>query len=339
MRRANGTGSVFKLSGKRHKPWCAKVVVGWKDSGQPIYKYIGYYKTKTEGINALAAYSVAPDTVLRISLEDAWVKWSASYTGRSTTLAAYASAYKRMKPWHHITLDRLTLDMMQSMCDLAPVTYARAINIKKTLSAILDWGQAHDYCPSSRKDLLKYLRLPERPVETSARILTDDEIHKALETHQIGPVILLFTGLRMGELTSLEPGCINWEDLYIDVRHSKTKAGIRHVPIPDGLVPWLKEYEEAGGIGRGRKYFEAHFWPADCGYRRHDCRHTYITLLTEAGVDARMIKALVGHTGDVTTDVYTHWSMERKKEIVNNAFEYWFPKFANSHEGMDRLLA
>lgn len=52
-----------------------------------------------------------------------------------------------------------------------------------------------------------------------------------------------------------------------------------------------------------------------------------------------MIKALVGHTGDVTTDVYTHWSMERKREIVNNAFEYWFPKFANSHEGMDRLLA
>ena len=31
MKNPNGYGSVFKLTGNRRKPWCARVTVGWTD--------------------------------------------------------------------------------------------------------------------------------------------------------------------------------------------------------------------------------------------------------------------------------------------------------------------
>lgn len=58
MRRKNGDGSVYKLSGKRRKPWVARLTIGWdfneeKQKSFPVYKFIGYYKTKEEAEMAL----------------------------------------------------------------------------------------------------------------------------------------------------------------------------------------------------------------------------------------------------------------------------------------------
>ena len=54
MRRANGSGSIFKLkSGKRRKPWVVRVTDSWDlnmDTGKvkQVVKVLGYYKTKDE---------------------------------------------------------------------------------------------------------------------------------------------------------------------------------------------------------------------------------------------------------------------------------------------------
>ena len=55
MRNPNGYGSVYKLSGKRRKPWTARITVGFKsENGYPIYNFIGYYATRAEAMRALA---------------------------------------------------------------------------------------------------------------------------------------------------------------------------------------------------------------------------------------------------------------------------------------------
>lgn len=338
MRRQNGTGSVYKLSGKRHKPWCAKVVVDWTEKGQPVYKYVGYYKTKTEASTALMQYHTAPELVQHISFKDAYQRWSADYDGAPGTMALYRSTYKRMAEIHETDLDRLTLDAMQALCDQPPVTYARATAVKKLLSAVLSWGFAHDYCPASRKELLSYIKLPERPAKTRAQAWTDDEVLQAFDKHWVGAILLLFTGLRFGELLALTPDQVHLDEQYIDVQVSKTKAGIRQVPIPDGLVPYIREYISCEPFGRSKEWFNSHLWPPEIAHRHHDCRHTYITMLTAAGVDSRMIKALVGHAGDVTTDVYTHLSIQQKIDTVNCAFEAYFPRRAPDGK-TERLLA
>ena len=57
MRLPNGYGSVYKLSGNRRKPWAARKTVGFNDKGQPIYIYVGYYKTRGEALQGLAEYN------------------------------------------------------------------------------------------------------------------------------------------------------------------------------------------------------------------------------------------------------------------------------------------
>lgn len=338
MRRPNGSGSVYKLSGKRHKPWCAKVVTGWSETGQPKYKYVGYYRTKTEAQEALAVYKATPAMAAHITFSKAYERFIAECDKSPGTIAFYKSAYNRMSAIFHTDLDKLSLDQMQELCDQPPVTYARAMAVKKVLSSVLTWGYAHDYCLASRKELLEYLKLPERPTKTKAEAWTDEEVLEAFDRQWTGAIVLLFTGLRFGELLALTADQIHLDEQYIDVQKSKTKAGIRQVPIPDGLLPYVRAYIKSGAIGKGRQWWGNHLWPDEIRHTHHDCRHTYITMLTAAGVDSRMIKALVGHAGDVTTDVYTHLSMRRKIDTVNQAFERYFP-VARSDGKTERLLA
>ena len=54
------------------------------------------------------------------------------------------------------------------------------------------------------------------------------------------------------------------------------------------------------------------------GHRPHDTRHTCVSLLTEVGVDERIIQQIVGHKGqNVTQIVYTHVDLPAKLEAIN----------------------
>ena len=50
----------------------------------------------------------------------------------------------------------------------------------------------------------------------------------------------------------------------------------------------------------------------------HETRHTCITMLTEADVDERIIRTIVGHAGESLTEkVYTHISIQPLLDAVN----------------------
>ena len=61
MRRGNGDGSIYKLSGKRRKPYAVRVTIGWTTEGKQKYKYIGYYSSKTEAKKDLAEHLTNPE--------------------------------------------------------------------------------------------------------------------------------------------------------------------------------------------------------------------------------------------------------------------------------------
>ena len=53
-------------------------------------------------------------------------------------------------------------------------------------------------------------------------------------------------------------------------------------------------------------------------YTPHCTRHTCVSLLTEAGVDERIIQKIVGHKGqNVTQAVYTHLDLDTKLDAIN----------------------
>lgn len=57
MRFPNGYGTVYKLSGKRRRPFVAAVPVGFKPNGKVIQQVLDYYRTRQEGLAALADYN------------------------------------------------------------------------------------------------------------------------------------------------------------------------------------------------------------------------------------------------------------------------------------------
>lgn len=62
LKRPNSAGSVYKLSGRRRKPWATSISKGYDKKGKRMRELIGCYETKSEALKALAKYDISPTT-------------------------------------------------------------------------------------------------------------------------------------------------------------------------------------------------------------------------------------------------------------------------------------
>lgn len=143
------------------------------------------------------------------------------------------------------------------------------------------------------------------------------------------PLGILYTGTRISELLNLKSDNVNIEERYFEVTKAKTKAGIRRVPICDRILPFFEERMRNQYImdyGSGKPSYTIakrqkwNVWGKahEINHNPHDTRHTFISNLANLGTDERIIKAIVGHSGNNNiTSVYTHIGFNVMLDAVN----------------------
>lgn len=340
MRNPNGYGSVYKLSGTRRKPYAARVTVGFKpENGYPIYRFIGYYKTRAEALKALALYNDAPDkcttidNVLvptsKITLERVYNEWSDEHFKeiKPQSTNSYKAAIRAIKPLFSHSFESLIIRDYEDAFEESGKSRGVLSYTKTALKNMYKYAYRRGYInDASLLNIAENISLGDATIakhETAHKAFTHDEI-KTLWAHKDEPdvqtiLFLIYSGLRIGELSNLKQTDVNLDERFFEVTASKTEAGVRKVPINEKIVyileNWLlsgREYLAPLGktqsvrvLAKRNGYEKTIARLFEERHLQHDTRYTCATLLTESGVDDRYIKLILGHAQqDVTNKVY-----------------------------------
>ncbi|MGL5459563.1 MAG: tyrosine-type recombinase/integrase, partial [Cetobacterium sp.] len=60
MKNMNGSGCVYKLSGKRRKPWAIRITSGYSLDGRQLRQSLGTFATKREAQETMMKYLKNP---------------------------------------------------------------------------------------------------------------------------------------------------------------------------------------------------------------------------------------------------------------------------------------
>ncbi|MCL6591241.1 MAG: site-specific tyrosine recombinase XerD [Firmicutes bacterium] len=179
------------------------------------------------------------------------------------------------------------------------------------------------------------------------RVLSVTDIERLLEQPDLkNPVgirdramleLLYATGLRVSELISLKMSDVNLETGYIKCYGKGSKERI--VPLGSSAAKYVKLYQEharkflASSIHENTLFLNHHgkgltrqgFWKIIKKYAEnlqlstkitpHTLRHSFATHLLENGADLRSVQEMLGHSDISTTQIYTHLTRDRIKEV------------------------
>jgi integrase/recombinase XerD len=149
--------------------------------------------------------------------------------------------------------------------------------------------------------------------------------------------LLYATGLRVSELISLTMNSINWQVGFLIVMGKGSKE--RVVPIGKTAYDCVRRYvDEArprllkakttevlflnrfgGALSRQGLWKIIVHYAQKAGLQKnvhpHTFRHSFASHLLEGGADLRAVQVMLGHADISTTQIYTHVTRDRLKEI------------------------
>ena len=148
--------------------------------------------------------------------------------------------------------------------------------------------------------------------------------------------LLFATGLRVSELCHLKDNDVNLSDNYIKIFGKGSKERIVQLSVPD-VISALKQYRrhfkediETTGyffinklshhLSEQSVRFMINRYVSKVSdtihVTPHMFRHTFATMLLESDVDIRYIQQILGHSPITTTEIYTHVSAAKQKQIL-----------------------
>jgi integrase/recombinase XerD len=228
--------------------------------------------------------------------------------------------------------------------------HARGLNPRSIARAVHAWRGFFRFLEREGQraaDPMEHLRAP-RSVRPLPRYLTARQVDALLEAPDTSTPLglrdravletLYATGLRVSELAALKPADV---DLRVGVLLCMGKGSKeRIVPLGSEAQRWVSAYLEQVRprlLRKGRRAAELFLSQRGARLSRmglwglvrrhalavglqatltpHVLRHSFATHLLERGADLRALQAMLGHADISTTQIYTHVSRERLKQV------------------------
>ena len=252
---------------------------------------------------------------------------------------------------HHSMIRSWVVEMVEK-------DYART-SIKRKLSALRSF-----YRYMQREGLVEanpaaQIIVP-KPEKKLLRVVSEDDMRYLLQdivfaddpwSRSQSLILDLFyqTGIRLSELINLQVSDCNLAASYIKVLGKRNKE--REIPLAASLNEKMQDHLENHRLvldvfnepwfflsKKGKKLYPKLVYNSVNAYLSmvsgvekkspHVLRHSFATHLLNRGADINSVKELLGHASLAATQVYTHNSIDRLKQMYNHAH----PRAANSDE-------
>ncbi len=230
--------------------------------------------------------------------------------------------------------------------DSKPLTIGTQISLLTPIKLFFKWLTQENhllYNPASE------LQLPKKPKRLPRDILSIEQIETILSQPDYSTVsglrdralleLLYSTGIRRMEVPNLTTHDIHLDRCVVSIREGKG-AKDRVIPIGQRAQRWIEKYLDESRpelllqlqeptlflndygeamtrdqLGRKVKHYLQQAGIDKKGGGCHLFRHAMATHMLDNGADIRFIQAMLGHSDLSTTEIYTHVSIEKLKEI------------------------
>ena len=265
------------------------------------------------------------------------------------TLESYKNAYRHLAVFKDKNIEDIEpFEIQKLFNDLMIAGYSKSSisKVKIVYGLITTYAMFNGIKVQNSASAVK---VPKQAKQSKRHAATDRDMYiikNNLDTEFcIYAFVLMYTGLRRGELLALKKEDIDLEERIIVVNKSiefegntpkvknqtKTESGMRTIPILDILYEPLANLKKAtkkgefifGGTQPFSKTQIYKKWKRltetlGINITQHQLRHTYAKILYRAGVDAKTAQGLLGHSDISTTmNIYTEFSKDVTDKNVN----------------------
>lgn len=322
-KRANGSGTIYKLSGNRAKPWAA----------QRNGIFIGSFKTYAAAQKALERITdVDINDRYNLTFAQIYERWKPVHARTVTKgqMACYEAAYKSCSTLHAQKFRLLRKSDYQSVIlalEGKNLSKSSCEKVMQLFGQLSKWAMDEGIVNQNHAKNVT-IAAKQKSVKRPFTVEQIQAIQKSKLRAADIVLILIASGARINELFKVP--VTDCRDAYF-IGGSKTKAGERRV-IPISPIG-LQAYQSLLRDAKAKKcelLIDAYKGNRDTSNFRkrdfkelmkeigaatdmtpHNCRHTFSTLAAKNGVDPQILRRMMGHADIKTTDkIYTHLDAE-----------------------------
>lgn len=332
IRHPNGFGTVVKLSGKRRKPYEVRVNTHMDNRNYPVYDVLGRFEDRETALIALADYNRSPYDISskKLTFADVYALWyeykyvKSKRNYSTSSINTTKGAYNKCAAIHALPFANIRTIDLQAVLDNYDLSHAYMEHIKNLFNQMYKYALEYDIVT---KDFSKFCKITKEDDDQHGEPFTNEDIQKLWTAAGTVPyadtvLILIYSGWRVSEFLRLDE--INLEKQYFKGGVKTRASKNRIVPIHSKILPLVADLYADGWIKETYKNYNEHFKNALSAagvtdlHTPHDCRHTFATLLNNAGANPVSVKRLLGHTSgnDITEKIYTHKDIEQLRIAI-----------------------